>query len=96
MNAVPETLHLIAAFAAGMALGAFFSLHLWSSVKRLTGPEGITLSSVGGFILRMVVVTSGFYLVMDGRWERLLAALAGFVVVRGVMVRRLGRKPGTA
>ncbi len=92
---MPETLHLAVAFTVGMGLGAFFTLHLWSSVRRITGPSGITLSSIGGFIVRMTVVTAGFYLVMDGRWERLLAALLGFVVVREVMVRRLGRKPGT-
>lgn len=92
---VPGTLHLIVAFTAGAALGLFFTLHLWGSVRRVTGTDGITLSSVGGFIVRVTVVTAGFYLVMGGRWERLLAALLGFVLVREVMVRRLGGKPGT-
>lgn len=90
-----ETLHLILGFTVGMALGGFFTLHLWNSVRRVTGNDGMTLSSIGGFILRVTVVTAGFYMVMDGRWERLLAALLGFVLVREVMVRRLGRKPGT-
>lgn len=95
MNLIPETLHLIVAFSVGMGLGAFFSLHLWKSVQRLTGPSGFTLSSAAGFIVRMAVVVAGFSLVMDGSWEHLLAALLGFVVIREVMVRRLGRKPET-
>ncbi|HNQ85992.1 MAG TPA: ATP synthase subunit I [Deltaproteobacteria bacterium] len=92
---MPDMLHLVIALSVGMALGAFFSLHLWNSVRRMTGPPGITLSSLGGFVVRTAIVVAGFYVVMDGRWERLLAALAGFVVVREVMVRRLGRKPET-
>jgi F1F0 ATPase subunit 2 len=92
---MPETLHLIFALTVGMALGAFFSLHLWKSVHRMTDPSAGMMSSAVGFIVRMAVVVAGFTLVMNGRWERLLAALLGFVVVREVMVRRLGRKPGT-
>jgi hypothetical protein len=34
---------------------------------------------------------------MDGRWERLLSWLAGFVLIRIILVRRLpGQKPAPA
>ena len=85
--------YLIFAFAAGMALGAFFSLNLWSSVKAMTGRETPWYILYGSFVLRISVVLLGFFLVMAGRWERMIAALAGFILVREVMVRLLGRKP---
>jgi F1F0 ATPase subunit 2 len=85
--------HLILAFAVGLGLGIFFSLHLWRSVQRMTEPAGLTVASALGFLLRVTVVVAGFALVMGGRWERLLAALLGFVLAREVMVRTLGRKP---
>ncbi len=86
--------YLVFAFSVGLALGVFFSLHLWRSVQRMTEPAGFSLASVGGFLLRIAVVTAVFAAVMDGGWERLLAAFIGFIVAREVMVRSLGRKPG--
>lgn len=88
-----STPHLLLAFAAGMALGAFFSLHLWRTVQRMTEPAGHTVVAALGFLLRVAVVVAGFSLVMGGRWERLLSALLGFVLVREVMVRYLIRRP---
>ena len=87
------TSYLILAFMTGMALGAFFSLNLWSSVRRMTDEQTPWYFMYGSFMLRMLVVVLGFYLVMAGRWERLVAAFLGFVLVREIMVRRLGRKP---
>jgi F1F0 ATPase subunit 2 len=87
------TSYLILAFITGMGLGVFFSLNLWSSVRRMTDEQTPWYFIYGSFILRMLVVVLGFYLVMAGRWERLVAAFLGFVLVREIMVRRLGRKP---
>ncbi len=75
-----------------MALGAFFSLNLWTSVRRMTDEHTPWYIMYGNFILRMGVVVIGFYLVMAGHWERMLAALLGFVLMREILVRRLGRK----
>jgi F1F0 ATPase subunit 2 len=88
-----EALSLILAFSVGMALGAFFSLNLWASVRRMTDEHTPWYILYGNFILRMGVVIIGFYLVMAGHWERMLAALPGFVLMREILVRRLGRKP---
>jgi F1F0 ATPase subunit 2 len=85
--------YLIFALCAGMALGAFFSVSLWSSVRRLTGPRSPWYLVYGNFVIRMCVVLIGFYLVMAGHWERMVATLLGFVIAREIMVRRLGRKP---
>jgi F1F0 ATPase subunit 2 len=88
--------HLIIAFLTGMALGVFFSLNLWSSVKKMTDEKTHWHELFVNFILRMGVVSAGFYIVMDGHWERILAALAGFVLMREILLRRLGRSPSVS
>jgi F1F0 ATPase subunit 2 len=46
--------------------------------------------SLVSLMIRLGVTLAGFYLVMAGRWERLLACLVGFLLMRTVLVRRLG------
>jgi F1F0 ATPase subunit 2 len=88
-----DTWYLIFAFAVGMALGAFFSLNLWTTVRKMTDEQTPWHIMYGNFVLRMSAVVIGFYLVMAGRWERMIATLLGFVVMREILVRYLGRKP---
>jgi len=82
---------LFAAFAAGLALGAFYFIALWQTVQRLqsaTSPARLMLFS---FILRIAVVMAGFYLVMGGEhWERLALAMLGFIIMRKILTYRLG------
>lgn len=82
---------LVTAFAAGLALGAFYFIALWQTVQRLqsaTSPARLMLFS---FILRMAVVMAGFYLVMGGEhWERLVSAMLGFIIIRKILTYCLG------
>ncbi len=91
-----DTLHIAMAFLAGLGLGSFYFLNLWKTVQRVTGPSGPGMFMFRNFLVRAAVVLPGFYLVMAGHWERLVAAVLGFVVMREVLVRYLGRKPGTS
>ena len=91
-----KTYYIVFAFAVGIALGAFFSLNLWSSVQRMTDDKTPWYILYGGFMLRISVVLLGFYFVMDGHWERMIAALAGFVLMREILVRKLGKSPGVS
>jgi F1F0 ATPase subunit 2 len=79
----------------GMGLGIFYFGGLWVTVKRLPGAPSPGLLALGSFFVRMVVVLSGFYLVMDGHWEKLLASVLGFFIVRAASVR-LARPPRTS
>jgi F1F0 ATPase subunit 2 len=88
-----ETSYLILTFIAGMALGTFFSLNLWYSVRRMADEHTPWYVMYGNFMLRIGVVIVGLYLVMAGHWERMLTAMLGFVIMREILVRRLGRKP---
>lgn len=81
---------LVLACGAGLILGALYFTALWRTVKKL--PESVHpfRLMIGSFVLRMAIVLPGFYLVMSGHWERLAAALVGFILARLVITRRLG------
>ena len=81
----------IVAFAAGLALGAFYFTALWRTVRRLPKAHSPARLMLGSFIIRMAVVMAGFYLIMNGgHWERLAAAMLGFIIVRKILTYRLG------
>ena len=86
-----EPLHLALTFMAGIGLGLVYFGALWLTVRRVPGsrhPVGLVFGSLLG---RLAVVLPAFYVVMGDRWERLAACLLGFVLVRCVMTRNLGR-----
>ncbi len=83
---------LVLSFFGGALLGAFYFNNLWNTVKKVTdeGKQGMFLLT--GYFLRTGVVLAGFYIIMSGRWERVVAALAGFILMREIMKRVLGRQ----
>jgi F1F0 ATPase subunit 2 len=83
-------LQLCIAVLAGLALGLFYFGGLWLTVRRIACSTRPALLMLGSFVVRLLVTLCGFYLVMDGSWERLLACLAGFIVTRFVMTRIAG------
>ena len=83
-------LPLILALAAGIGLGVFYFGGLWLTVRRLPTAQRPALLSLLSFFARLGVVLSGFYLAMDGHWQRLLACLLGFLGARVILVRLLG------
>lgn len=86
----PEPLAIAVALIIGMVLGLFFFGTLWLTVRRVPHsrhPAGLVFGSLLG---RLAVVLAGFFLLMDGSWERPVACLAGFIVARQVMLRVVG------
>jgi F1F0 ATPase subunit 2 len=82
---------LIAAFVAGLAMGAFYFTMLWRTVRQLPVAQSPARLMLTSFIIRMAVVLAGFYLMMgDGHWERLAAAMLGFIIIRKILTYRLG------
>jgi len=80
---------LVLAWGAGMGLGLFYFGGLWLTVRQLPTRRYSVPLFLGSFVGRTAVVLAGFYFVMDGRWERVLACLAGFIMVRQLLVSRL-------
>lgn len=88
MNAM---LMLLLMFAVGLALGAFYFLSLWQTIKRLSRAESRARLLIVSYALRLSVVLSAFYfLLKDGHWERLALALVGFVVMRKILTHHFG------
>ena len=87
-----ETLLLILAGVAGAALGAIFFGGLWWTVRKGVSSPRPALWFFGSLLARISIVMAGFYFVGSGQWERLVAALLGFIVAR-LIVMRLTRVP---
>jgi F1F0 ATPase subunit 2 len=86
-----QPLLLIISFGVGVALGVVHFTGLWHTVKHLPDSRYPFASLLGSFLARMVLLMTGFILLMNGRWESLSAALLGFLLAREILVRRLGR-----
>ena len=86
-----ETIYLILSFSAGMALGAFYFLSLWRTLQKISDAPSPGFVMLRSYLIRTSVVLTGFYLVMDGHWQRGIATLIGFVVMRMLLTRRLGK-----
>ena len=85
-----DMLELTMSFAAGAAAGAVYLLLLWWTTQRLVRaahPGGVMLI---GAAVRMAVVLGVFLLLsLTGQWQYVAAGLAGFVLARLVVVRRI-------
>ena len=89
---VNETMTLLFAGFAGLLLGAIFFGGLWWTVRKGVTAKQPALWFLGSMVLRMSIVTTGFYFVSSGHWQRLLICLLGFILAR-VIVTRLTRPP---
>ncbi len=90
---IESIVYLLIAFPAGIALGLFYFAGLWMTVQRLPSARRPALLTFGSLFLRLSICVLGFYLVMGGRWDRLISALLGFLLMRRVLVRRWGEAP---
>jgi F1F0 ATPase subunit 2 len=79
-------LFILSAFVPGVALGSFYFGSLWITVKQLPTTTYPARLFIGSWFSRMVITLLGFYLVMDGQWQRALICLGGLVTARIVMM----------
>ncbi|MFZ9183129.1 MAG: ATP synthase subunit I [Hylemonella sp.] len=78
---------------AGLGLGLLYFLGLWLTVRGLPGRAAAPLWWLVSLALRLALLLSGLYWVGAQDWRRLLLALAGILLARWVLTRRLGRLP---
>ena len=81
---------LASALAAGVGFGLIYFWGLWMTVKTIPRTRHPALLVFASFGLRAAICVLGFYIASGGRWERLLAAILGFVAVRTVLIRCYG------
>ncbi len=89
---MPEILPLILSLGAGLILGVIYFGGLWHTVQKLPEMQKPASTMFWSFAVRAGIAITGFYFVMGGQWERLVAALLGFILVREVLVRRIGTR----
>lgn len=84
------------ALLVGIGLGLFYFGGLWLTVQRLPTIRHPALLMLGSFLMRTLAALSGFYVVMNGSWARLLICLAGFLTIRTVLASRSALMPTTS
>ena len=67
---------------AGAAFGVVYFGVLWLSVRHALGSDHTVAWLAASAAVRIAILLFGFYVVMDGHWQRLAACLAGFIVAR--------------
>jgi len=85
---------LFVPFTLGSLIGLLYFSGLWQTVQRLPDARTPLRILLFSYIGRMTMTLGGFYVIMDGAWERLAAAMTGFLILRAFLVRRFGRIPG--
>lgn len=83
-------IHISIAFVAGLFLGLFYFGSLWLTVQNLVRVKRPALLSVASFFIRTGLTLVGFFFIMSGHWERALACMLGFLVMRKVVTHRYG------
>ena len=79
--------------AAGAVLGLLYFSGLWYTVRRLGRARNPALLVLGSYVGRLAVCLPCFFLAArGGQWGRLLVFTAAFLVVRLVLILRLGPK----
>jgi F1F0 ATPase subunit 2 len=84
-----NVLYLAMAFLTGMGAGIVYFGGLWWTVRQLPFARQPALLTLGSFLVRTGISLTAFYLASGGRWERILISLLGFMIMRGLLVRRM-------
>lgn len=88
-----DALSLAWALALGGVLGTFFVGGLWWTVQRGLASAHPAAWFLVSWLVRMGGTAAGIAAVSGGKWQRLLACLAGFVVAGALVKRWTGPRP---
>jgi len=78
---------MITSLTAGTVLGLMFYGGLWITVQSLMTTRHPVALSFGSYLLRLVLMLTGFALVARTGWQNALACLAGFALGRVIVSR---------
>lgn len=84
---------LLLAFLGGLAVGWVFFYGLHHTVRALPGADRPALLLIASLLLRLGLLLGAAWLLFraGGRLEHLLTAFVGVMLVRFLLLRRLGR-----
>lgn len=89
-----DLLALAGAFLAGAGLAGLYLAALWRSVSGLGGADRPAAALIRGALVRVAVVAGALVLAAQAGAATFLACVAGFVVVRVAVTRRVGAPLG--
>ena len=82
---------LVLALVAGAAVGSFYFGGLWLTVRRVPTAHRPMLMAFGSFVIRIAVAAAVMIFLARIHWQLLVAFVVGFIIIRVVLVRVLGR-----
>ena len=88
-----DWLVLLLMFLSGALLAVMYLGGLWLTAQRVQHDRHLALWLLTSLLVRMLLLMVAFYFILgDGHWQRLLAALVGFVTLRTFTTRRVHRQ----
>lgn len=85
---------LLFSFLVGGVAGSLYFSGLWYTLHWLPTARRPALLLIGSFLLRLTLLLGILSLLAGSHWSSLLSALAGFLLVRTLLVRRWGSGSG--
>jgi F1F0 ATPase subunit 2 len=82
---------LLVPFVLGGLIGWVYFSGLWETVRRLPEANNPHVLMILSFTARTLFALGGFFILTDGQWERMAASVAGFFIVKAVLVTSLGK-----
>jgi len=77
----------------GLGLGLFYFGGLWLTIKNMNNARSPIVLTLGSFILRTgAVFLVLIYVARQGNWGNILILLAGFIVSRIFLSRKIGKR----
>ncbi len=80
---------LIGMVGAGIIIGALYFGGLWLTLNRLTKTKSWSLWLGFSFLVRSSIAVAGFWLLGNGDWQRIVALLTGFMIVRFLSIKQI-------
>lgn len=90
-----DYLDLLFSLSVGLLLGVCFFTGLWLTVRQFGMRRYVALLFLVSMLFRTGMVILGFYLMMGDSWQRLVAGLFGFIIVRIIAMRFTPEKDQT-
>jgi len=88
---ITEAFLSVMAFLWGLFLGVVYFGGLWMTARRLPGQSRPKTFCFFSFILRLILAMIGMWFVLERSTIAFLVTLTAFMMIRFIMINRIGR-----